>query len=215
MKSRRSANKTVPTLRKAMRKHTRAAYQEAILEAAANVFARVGFVDAKMADIAAEAGVSVGTLYNYFASRDDVIDSLTRHELERFRAQLAEIDDPGDPIERLRLTVQAVFRFVQERGALLAMAAGSGLFDEKAAKHECGEHADHQRELLRLYETALTEAIKRREVRRDVDPAQVTVALEGMVTALVFDWVRSGQTQPLTARTEFVLALLLKGVGTR
>jgi AcrR family transcriptional regulator len=198
-----------------MRKHTRAAYQEAILDAAANVFGRVGFTDAKMADIAADAGVSVGTLYNYFESRDDVIESLTSHEHERLRAQLAEVCDGGEPIELLRLTVEAVFRYVQERGALMAMAMRSGLLDKDAAKHTLGERDDLRSELLRRYQTALTEAAEKGVVQSDLDPAQVTIALDGMVTALVFDWVRSGQTQPLTSRTEFVLALLLRGIGTR
>ncbi len=47
-----------------------------ILDAAANVFSRRGFHDARVDDIAEEAGLSKGTLYWYFKSKDDIIIGL-------------------------------------------------------------------------------------------------------------------------------------------
>jgi len=48
-----------------------------ILEAAARVFARKGYHPAKTKEIAGEAGVSEGTLYNYFGSKREILVSLT------------------------------------------------------------------------------------------------------------------------------------------
>ena len=47
-----------------------------ILEAAARAFAARGLVGATMEDVAQEAGYSVGSLYNYFDSKDDIYQSL-------------------------------------------------------------------------------------------------------------------------------------------
>lgn len=47
-----------------------------ILEAAATVFAKKGFADARMEDIAIEAGLSKATLYLYFKSKDDIIAAI-------------------------------------------------------------------------------------------------------------------------------------------
>jgi len=47
-----------------------------ILDAAASVFARRGFGDARMDDVAGEAGVSKGGLYLHFKSKDDLFDAL-------------------------------------------------------------------------------------------------------------------------------------------
>ena len=44
-----------------------------ILNAAEGVFTKKGFDDARMDDIAEETGLSKGTLYNYFKSKDDLI----------------------------------------------------------------------------------------------------------------------------------------------
>src|SRR5512147_1607985 len=53
-----------PRVREVVREGARGAYRNAILEAAERVFARSGFYTTRMADIAREAGVGVGTLYN-------------------------------------------------------------------------------------------------------------------------------------------------------
>ncbi|MFN2217094.1 MAG: helix-turn-helix domain-containing protein, partial [Anaerolineae bacterium] len=47
-----------------------------ILDAAHQVFAERGFHDTRMSDIAQVAGVSQGTLYHYFASKDDLFLAL-------------------------------------------------------------------------------------------------------------------------------------------
>jgi len=50
--------------------------REQILHAALKVFARCGFAAARMTDIAAEAGISTGLAYHYFASKEDLFHEL-------------------------------------------------------------------------------------------------------------------------------------------
>src|SRR5262252_7777997 len=52
-----------------------------ILEAALEVFAEKGFASARMDDIAAKAGVSKGTIYLYFESKEAVFRALVREML--------------------------------------------------------------------------------------------------------------------------------------
>ncbi|MCV4785307.1 TetR/AcrR family transcriptional regulator, partial [Escherichia coli] len=47
----------------------------AILRAATTVFARKGFFNSKVSDIAAEAGIADGTVYLYFKGKDDILHS--------------------------------------------------------------------------------------------------------------------------------------------
>ncbi|MEJ0042361.1 MAG: TetR/AcrR family transcriptional regulator [Rhizomicrobium sp.] len=65
----------------------KAARPQEILEAALSVFAEKGFAAARMDDIAARAGVTKGTIYLYFESKDAVFKSLVR---ESIGAALAE-----------------------------------------------------------------------------------------------------------------------------
>ena len=58
--------------------------REQILEAATKVFAEKGFRAARMQEVAATAGVANGTVYNYFASKDELLlallEELSEHE---------------------------------------------------------------------------------------------------------------------------------------
>src|SRR3954467_2044826 len=76
---------------------------EAILRAAIKVFARSGFFNAKVADVAREAGVADGTVYLYFKNKDDILVSIFNHVMEEAlalgRQRLAEV---GDPVEKLK-----------------------------------------------------------------------------------------------------------------
>jgi AcrR family transcriptional regulator len=64
---------------------------EVLLDAAARVLARHGYARATTNRIAEAAGVSVGTVYEYFSNKEGVFDALIRRELEAlvvaFRAQ--------------------------------------------------------------------------------------------------------------------------------
>ena len=50
--------------------------REAILRAAITVFAHNGYFNAKVADIAREAGVADGTVYLYFKSKEEILHSI-------------------------------------------------------------------------------------------------------------------------------------------
>ncbi len=69
-----------------------------ILDAAVRVFARRGFHTCRVADIADEAGVAYGLVYHYFASKDEVLDTLF---LERWNVMLElirEVDAQDMPV---------------------------------------------------------------------------------------------------------------------
>jgi TetR/AcrR family transcriptional regulator, fatty acid metabolism regulator protein len=82
-----------------------------ILDAAVRVFARNGFHTSRVGDIAEEAGVAHGLLYHYFASKDEVLQTLFRENwgelLRRFEA-VAASDEGAD--EKLRGIVKILLR---------------------------------------------------------------------------------------------------------
>lgn len=72
-----------------------------ILNAAKIVFAREGFYNSKVSEIAREAHVADGTIYLYFKNKDDILISLFEEELTRIIKELrAEMETLDDPYER-------------------------------------------------------------------------------------------------------------------
>ncbi|MBE7211464.1 MAG: TetR family transcriptional regulator, partial [Gluconacetobacter diazotrophicus] len=82
---------------------------EAVLEAAVQVLAREGAPRFTMARVAAHAGVSVGSLYQYFPNKAAVLFRLQSDEWQRTNALLRGIleDRRRSPLERLRALVHA------------------------------------------------------------------------------------------------------------
>jgi len=80
-----------------------------ILDAAVRVFARQGFHACRVSDIADEAGVAYGLVYHYFASKDEVLDTLF---LERWNVMLELIREvDGEPIA-VREKLAAIASFI-------------------------------------------------------------------------------------------------------
>ena len=72
--------------------------RQTILEAASKVFTRDGYVDARMSDVADQAGLSLGGLYRYFENKEDLFANVIRdlHE-ELFRRSRSSTPITEDP----------------------------------------------------------------------------------------------------------------------
>jgi TetR/AcrR family fatty acid metabolism transcriptional regulator len=79
-----------------------------IINAATKVFAKKGFFQAKVSDIAREAQVADGTIYLYFENKDDILISLFEEQmqavLENMIEQIASEKDVVKKIEKFALT---------------------------------------------------------------------------------------------------------------
>ena len=84
----RAAPRPSPSATQARWRRRKEARPQEILEAALGVFAEKGFAAARMDDIAARAGVSKGTIYLYFDSKEAVFKALVR---ETITARIGEI----------------------------------------------------------------------------------------------------------------------------
>jgi AcrR family transcriptional regulator len=88
---------------------------EHILEAAARIFHEQGYVAATTNDIADEAGVSVGSLYQYFPNKDALLVALTARHLEDTTAGLASLLSELDAEADFDVIVRAVVDFLVEQ----------------------------------------------------------------------------------------------------
>jgi len=85
-----------------------------IILAAWECFARNGYYQTKMADIAREASLSAGAIYRYFPSKEAVLKAISEHSLERDldlmeRARASE-DEPIAALELLSLAMRSLFK---------------------------------------------------------------------------------------------------------
>lgn len=88
-------------------------YREAILEAAVDVFAEKGYEAAQMGEIALRAGVAVGTLYNFFTSKENLYREMLMAHVMDIAMEFNEIfETADDPLTKL-------MRYIRHKGEVL------------------------------------------------------------------------------------------------
>jgi len=120
-----------------------------LLEAALRLFARKGIGATAIHEIAAEAGVANGTFYNYFRTREEIVEAASVRLAERLQAEItASSTDVTDPAERVaiggrRFVLQAIrdrtwaaalMRVWTSSAALPARSAAPVLADLRAGR---------------------------------------------------------------------------------
>jgi AcrR family transcriptional regulator len=103
--------------------------EEIVLEAAKQVFATSG-VDAPVREIAAKAGVGVGTLYRRFPKRSDLIAAVFRREVDACAAEARTLAAEHGPGEALARWLKRYTEFIAtKRGLAAALHSGDPAFD--------------------------------------------------------------------------------------
>jgi AcrR family transcriptional regulator len=104
--------------------------EETLLAAAAATFVGSG-VDVPVRDIAARAGVGVGTVYRHFPTRADLIAAVYRHQVETCaQAGPALLDDSSSPLAALTDWIDLFIDFlITKRGLASALQSDSAAFE--------------------------------------------------------------------------------------
>lgn len=144
-----------------------------ILAAAARCFARDGFRGASIADICAEAAISPGHLYHYFASKEAIMSAMTETGLARAAERFREVMASSNAVEALLAEIGRP-KPMSERPnpvVLLDMLAEAG------RNPEIGKIVrDYSRDLRALIEDFLRELQARGHVDRALD-VRLTAAI--------------------------------------
>jgi AcrR family transcriptional regulator len=164
--------------------------REQILAAAMACFARQGYHATSMDDVVRECGLSVGAIYTYFPSKEDLFLALAELRSTQSLAHLNELfRRPGPLADKAREAVDYFFDFLSDE--LVPLARVNLEFWSQAAKSERLQAWQARRcdALRQFYQWLLFEAQRGGEIRQDVDvpaTAELLMALnEGILTMSV------------------------------
>lgn len=184
--------------------------KEAILEAAINVFVTKGFQEAKIEEIAREADVGKGTVYEYFASKKELFAEMIKytveHYMERVRGQLKTAVNGN---EQLRLIILAHVNYCNEYRQMYRV-----LFQDHSWLG--GDFTQwiitNWRERVTGVQQILQAGIEQGEFGA-MDSHLIAEALLGMVDGICFPAIFSEIVIEPDDTTEKVLNLILTGIS--
>ncbi len=143
-----------------------------IIDGAIKVFTAKGFHRATVREIAREAGLTMGSLYNYIASKEDIIyivyDYITKVLREQMREAIAGIEDPR---ERLKAALYQNLNAVYENQEIIMF-----IYKESASldKESLYTVLARETEYIELFEGLLRERFK----GQDVDEERLRLAAD-------------------------------------
>ena len=188
---------------------------ELIRQAAIRVFAREGFHRARMETIAHEAGVAVGTIYNYFESKRDVLLAVFEAEFEEQISFFEGLQQSGLSIpEQIAQILQGHFSLLREKTELAQVLLQERFNPGEGFKEKL---SNFHRKVVERIEALIQEGIAQGWVR-PCDPRIIAPALFAVVQSIgSWEMIHSGtvvgelfQTAP-TELADFIWNGLKKG----
>ena len=113
-----------------------------LVDAAKEVFERDGFLDARISDIAERAGLSHGSFYHYFESKEEVFREVAAAVEERLREPLYSVildsSSTAPPFERIHEGIRRNLESYREEARIMGVIEQVSRFDDelRASRHE-------------------------------------------------------------------------------
>lgn len=167
-----------------------------LLTAAKAVFERSGFLDARVSDIAEEAGLSHGSFYHYFDSKEEVFREVAEAVENRLSAPLGTIildpDSHASPRERISEAIRRHMEAYREEARMMGVIEMVTRYDEqmKAARAQRAEH----------YRVQVVGSIRRLQAHgladTELDPDVAAGVLGSMTSRFPELWFVEGRVDP-------------------
>jgi TetR/AcrR family fatty acid metabolism transcriptional regulator len=184
-----------------------------IIDAAVRVFARNGYYNSRVSDIAREAGIASGTIYLYFKTKDEILVTLFREKMAAFVAHVrAEIAVEPDAVSKIRRLVARHFAVLEDHPDVaevvqVELRQGHKFF-RGASAHEVSAY-------FALLAGVLQEGVAQGRLRADLPVKVATKALFGAMDQMATSWVLGKRGYRLADTADAVADLFLQGLAAR
>lgn len=164
-----------------------------IIKAATKIFARKGFYQAKISEIAHEAQVADGTIYIYFENKDDILISLFEEQMksviENMVVKIKQLSDPVRQLEQFALTHLQLVEQNKDMAEIIQVELRQSSKFMKEYKNEKFS------EYLELISDIIRRGQEQAVFRRDVIPGVAKRAFFGALDEMSRFWVLSSHKQ--------------------
>ena len=188
--------------------------RDQILNAAFACFARQGYRVTSMEDIVQESGLSVGAIYTYFASKEDLFLALANRHTEETLQYLNDVfRRPGPMAEKSREAVEYFFRNLSDDFAPIARIGREFWSEAPKSERLMERFAEHCARIRQFYHWLMEEGKRAGDLRPDVDvtaAAELLMALNEGIMTLHVAGIRTASLESLKSA---YVALLNQGLA--
>ena len=183
--------------------------QAEILDAANRVFSKHGFAKTTVDQVAVEAGLGKGTIYQYFKSKKELFLAVGRNGMDKLKdTMIEEIEQEEDPVDRIEKAIRTYLLFFQKNTDL----ANIFMYEQSEFKKEIQKKyfENYYGHVNRMQET-FKEAMKLTLIK-DMNVDDSIVILISMLNGLVYIWQVEGMKYSLESKVPAILEIFFTGI---
>lgn len=189
-----------------------------VLDCAERVFARKGFHEATMQEIATEAEYATGTLYGFFDSKDALYAAAIERRVPEIDQTFREAMERGEtPRGKIENFMEAFFDYFDGHKDLFQIYVNVTGGLHWTIKAEFGEEIFRMHHaFLDSLEAIVREGVEAGQFRGSLDARLAAVGVSGVLMGAATDWVMRSPDAPFTALlppTQELVRALLSGTG--
>ncbi len=184
-----------------------------ILEAATRVFAREGFHNAKIEDVAKEAGVAHGTVYLYFGGKDDLLISIFRENLEELVEYVgSEVKKEANAEDKLRRMISLQIELIETNSELaelmLVEFPQTGKFLSNSVINDLAAYIDMIANILR-------EGVAEGAFDDSIDANMIATVIYSGIQGIATRWILEEMKYLLKKVADEISDVFLSGIKLR
>jgi AcrR family transcriptional regulator len=193
-----------------------------ILDAALKVFSEKGFHDTRLEDIAAQAGFSKASLYNYYTDKEAIFLSLAIREYERITAVLNTLviaDEPFD--KKFSAVIESIFKIFGEHFAfILTMSNYRTLnlitMERLSDNHEkmAATFRKLHDEITHIFTALCASARKKGDIASTLPDTVLARYLGALIRSILMEWKINGAIGDIPKEVEQIVTFVKHGCGT-
>jgi AcrR family transcriptional regulator len=163
-----------------------------LLDAAKQVFEESGFLEARISDIAERAGLSHGSFYHYFDSKEQIFREVAESLDEVLSAPMTEVvlatGSTVPPQERIREALRQHFESYRKEARIMGVIEQVSRYDDHVNALRLARHQE--------YSNQIADSIRQLQLRKladpELDPALTAAALGALTYRFAEMWLVQG-----------------------
>jgi len=188
-------------------------YKNKILSSAQKIFAQKGYVKCTMSDVAIHAKVGIGTLYNYFKNKDEMLQLCIQKMIEdEIHTIEKESDKLADPLEKIKFFFDEHYELLKSkpqiaRLLLIELRQSEGFYKRNPTYNPMKYYLDY-------YTKVFQEAIKKNMIRK-VDAKTLAYIVVGAQETIFLQWLIHGKDLKIDPLLKNMADILQLGLTKR
>lgn len=180
-----------------------------VMEAALRVMTRQGAESFSMDDVAEEAGVSKGTLYNYFSSKEELVEASIESAIEPLEAELDRlVESDLPPVQKIQYLTNRLLSYFDMKGEFFRVL----LYLRESAQYRYQRyHSEKYQHFIHRLAKVLEEGMDRGQLKR-LDPLKTAIIILESNITLINQRVSTDNPEPMEEDARLVTEILLKGI---